>query len=407
MPGYGARYWADRTAANRRRSYPKFKGAHTADVVVIGGGLTGCMAASVLAGGGLKVVLLEADRLAEGSTAGSLGAIVPQPDTSFRDAERLAGMRAARTAFKETSRSAKELATALRKLPIKTDLAPASFVLNAPDAEAGVALKKEQAARKSAGADVVWLSAAVAHPEIGTDTAGAIRLKDAGLFDPVRAALGFAASASGKNAEIFEGSGVLRTRFTRKYADVFLEQGTIRTTGIFVATGEPGRLFGQLERHVRRAQGFAVVTEPLSAAMAREAGRRSAVQTEWSAAPHFLRWLPDGRAMFMGGLSAPVPARQLPKVLVGRTAQLMYELSLQYPAISGLPAHWGWSVPVVTTPDGLPWIGPHRNFPFHFFALAFGWHGDAMAWLAARAALRHFTGEGRREDESLSFARYL
>jgi glycine/D-amino acid oxidase-like deaminating enzyme len=167
---------------------------------------------------------------------------------------------------------------------------------------------------------------------------------------------------------------VIRTRFTRKYADVHLGKGVIRTTGVVVATGEPGRLFGQLERHVRRGQGFAVVTQPLPAAVAREAGRRGSVQTEVGDAPHWLRWLPDGRVLFAGAVSTPVPDRQLPKALVARTAQLMYELSVQYPAISGLPAHWGWSVPVVTTPDGLPWIGPHRNYPFHFFALAFGWH---------------------------------
>jgi outer membrane protein OmpA-like peptidoglycan-associated protein len=41
MPGYGARYWADRTPTSRRRSYPKFRGEHTAAAVVIGGGLTG------------------------------------------------------------------------------------------------------------------------------------------------------------------------------------------------------------------------------------------------------------------------------------------------------------------------------------------------------------------------------
>ena len=85
----------------------------------------------------------------------------------------------------------------------------------------------------------------------------------------------------------------------------------------------------------------------------------------------------------------------------------MYELSLRYPAISGLPAHWGWEQPVVTTPDGLPWIGPHRNYPFHFFALAFGWHGDALAWLAAKAALRQARGEVRPADEAFGFVRYL
>jgi glycine/D-amino acid oxidase-like deaminating enzyme len=61
----------------------------------------------------------------------------------------------------------------------------------------------------------------------------------------------------------------------------------------------------------------------------------------------------------------------------------------------------------VTTPDGLPWIGPHRNYPFHFFALAFGWHGDSLAWHAARSAVRYFKGEATKDDDALSFARYL
>ena len=90
-----------------------------------------------------------------------------------------------------------------------------------------------------------------------------------------------------------------------------------------------------------------------------------------------------------------------------RTAQLMYELSVRYPVISGLRAQWGWTVPVVTAADGLPWIGPHRNYPFHFLALAFGWHGDSLAWTAARAALRHFKGESRKDDDALGFARHL
>ena len=44
MPGYGHRYWDERTADNRRRAYPKFRGRHTADMVIIGGGLTGATA---------------------------------------------------------------------------------------------------------------------------------------------------------------------------------------------------------------------------------------------------------------------------------------------------------------------------------------------------------------------------
>jgi len=42
--------------------------------------------------------------------------------------------------------------------------------------------------------------------------------------------------------------------------------------------------------------------------------------------------------MFAGALTKLVPPRLRDKVLVQKTAQLMYELSVRYPDISGLPA---------------------------------------------------------------------
>ena len=39
-------------------------------------------------------------------------------------------------------------------------------------------------------------------------------------------------------------------------------------------------------------------------------------------------------------------------------------------------------------PDGLPVVGPHRNFPRHLFALGHGRHGVGMAWLAAKRMRR-------------------
>src|SRR5262245_49033934 len=179
MPGYGSRYWEERTADSRRRSYPKFKGTDTADAVVIGGGLTGCTAAYVLAKGGAKVILLDAERLAGGSTAASLGAIVPQPDASFRAVEAASGLRVARNAWNEARKSAVDFAAALRKLPTKCDLQPASFVINARHAGADVDLRKEQSAGRAAGVAVPWLAGGPATAEIGSESRGAIAYRDA------------------------------------------------------------------------------------------------------------------------------------------------------------------------------------------------------------------------------------
>ncbi|HET9373161.1 MAG TPA: FAD-binding oxidoreductase [Vicinamibacterales bacterium] len=407
MPGYGVSYWSDRTGPSRRRSYPAFRGDDTADAVIIGGGLTGCLAAFVLAKGGANVVLFEADRLARGSTASSIGAIVPQPDASFRTVESLSGKRVARTAWKETRRAAQEFATALAKHRINADLHEAPLLVSAGSADEAADLRREQAARKAAGVDAAWVTGSAVQAETGLESTGAIRLREASVIDPVRTTLALAAKADDAGARLFERSEVRRTTFTRKYADVHLASGKIRTTLVYVATGAPGRLFSQLRRHVHERTGFVVVTEPLNAAMRREAGKRASIVTEASAEPHWLRWLADDRAMFAGAAAAPVAARQRDKVLVPRTAQLMYELSVRYPVISGLPAKWGWDLPIVSTFDGLPWIGPHRNYPFHFFAMAFGWHGDSLAWLAARAALRSLRGEWRKDDDAFGFVRHL
>ena len=407
MPGYGARYWADRTADNRRRSHPKIKGAHKADAVVIGGGLTGATAAYVLASGGLDVILVEAAGIAGGSTGGSPGVIAPEPDAWVRTVEPEAGRFSSRTAWNEAQKASGDFARALRKLDIKCDLKEAPYFINARSDEDAAALKKEIALRRATGVPASWATPQAVRAETHLDTSGALKQAPGYAYDPVRAALGLVSAAEKNGAKVFEQSAVRRTTFTRKYADVILKDASIRTTGIVVATGEPGTVFSQLRRHVRRSTGYVVVTEPLSAAMRREAGKRAAVVTEASENRPWLRWLSEDRLLFAGGLSSTPPARLRDKLLKERTAELMYELSLRYPAISGLPARWAWDTEVVTAVDGLPWIGPHRNYPFHFFSMAYGWHGDSLAWHAAKAALRFFKDEATREDAALGFARYL
>jgi glycine/D-amino acid oxidase-like deaminating enzyme len=90
-----------------------------------------------------------------------------------------------------------------------------------------------------------------------------------------------------------------------------------------------------------------------------------------------------------------------------RWGQLMYELSTLYPAISGAMPEWTWDFAHDGTVDGLPFVGLHRNFPRHLFALGHGRHGAGVAWLAARLLLRHFQGEPDKGDELFGFARIL
>src|SRR6188768_462054 len=153
MPGYGARYWAERTPVGRRVKYPAFHGEHQADVVVIGGGIVGVTAAYVLAKGGLDVILLEAERVAAGSTSAGLGAILPEPDAWFREVQKTAGVRVARAAWQEARRSALDMASLLRRIGARADLSSAPLVIASPAGADLTTLRREQADRKAAGVD--------------------------------------------------------------------------------------------------------------------------------------------------------------------------------------------------------------------------------------------------------------
>ena len=81
----------------------------------------------------------------------------------------------------------------------------------------------------------------------------------------------------------------------------------------------------------------------------------------------------------------------------------MYELSMLYPDISGIQPEYGWEVPYARTSDGLPYIGPHRNFPHHLFAFGDSSHTVTGAYLASRILLRHHLGELDPADEVFGF----
>src|SRR6188768_1988399 len=122
MPGYGARYWAERTPSARRQTYPVFRSVARTDVVVIGGGLVGATAAYVFAKAGLDVVLLEAGRVASGATASGLGALLPEPDASFVETERAVGLRTARGAWRLARHGSLDMAATLRRIGARCDL---------------------------------------------------------------------------------------------------------------------------------------------------------------------------------------------------------------------------------------------------------------------------------------------
>jgi glycine/D-amino acid oxidase-like deaminating enzyme len=373
----------------------------------VGGGLTGCACAWSFAAAGVRVVLLEAGAISAGATAASAGLIREDFDAAFQQTSAAHGLRAARTLWQGMRRASLDFTAALRRGGIRCDLLPQDLLHFAGDGGAAArSLRKEYQARREADFEHSWLTPGAFARETGLGAGGAIRTRGAG-FDPYRACVGIAAAAAARGAVIHERSPVRRVRAGRKRVEIATESGTVHADAVLIATDAPIPDLRALRRHLDPLHGYAVVTEPLPAAVRREVGRREAALRDSTSPPHFLRWIKEDRAMFLGADQPAVPDRARAKVLAQRAGQLMYELTTIYPAISGLQAEWSWDFLHHETADGLPYVGPHRNFPRHLFALGPGRHGAAAAWLAARILLRQYTGQPSKGDELFGFARIL
>ena len=250
------------------------------------------------------------------------------------------------------------------------------------------------------------MSPAMVQRQVALVSAGAIKLPDWGFVDPYKLTMGFLSAAIKKGVKVYERSRITKITFNRKNATAFLDGGAITTENLIICIGEPTSLFKPLKRHLKHEDRYAVLTEPLSAAVRADLGQQAALVTDSESPAHQLWFTADHRVLFTGADQKRPADRLRDQTVVQRTGQLMYELTRLYPAISGASPAYGWDVPLAHPVDDVLYAGAHRNFPHQQFAFGTS-HDPARAFLASRIILRAVQGKPDKDDVHFSFARNL
>jgi glycine/D-amino acid oxidase-like deaminating enzyme/nitrite reductase/ring-hydroxylating ferredoxin subunit len=232
--------WLDRG----RPTYPALSGDITADVAVIGGGITGLTTALLLKRAGLRVAVVEADRVGHGASGNNTAKVSALQATVYSELVKRHGVPTA-TGYAEANLAGVELLAGIAEeegIECALRRRPAVTYAITEDERASVAAEFEAA--KQAGLPV-------AHDAARTDLPfpvyGAVRLDDQLSVHPVRYLRGVAAAVDGSGSRVLERSRVLRVRGGR----VHTESGTVAADHVVVATHAPmldrGAYFARLE----------------------------------------------------------------------------------------------------------------------------------------------------------------
>lgn len=377
---------------------------HTAecDIAIIGAGITGALVADALISTGLRIVLLDRDEIAQGSTAASTALLQYEIDTNLVDLVKMLGPERATLAYRACLASFAQLEKRYPELLAEADYERRASLYLAADDSALPDLRAEFAARRGIGIACEWLDGVEVQRRFGFRRPGAILSALGAQMDPMRMTRALLAGCERHGVEIQrrtrvevieEAGEVLRVRTAAGNA--------LRARHVVVCAGYESLRF--LPRDVADIHNtFALVTEPLLTD-----ARVSAQPLVWeSARPYiYMRGTPDGR-LIVGGADVPFKSAVAREALRPRQIR---RLAAAYQDLTGNelpPIAYSWAGSFAETRDGLPYIGavPGLN-PRLQFALCFGGNGITYSVHAGEIIRAGIEGRAHALDDVFGFGR--
>ncbi|MEO5964493.1 MAG: FAD-binding oxidoreductase [Candidatus Limnocylindrales bacterium] len=367
-----------------------------ADVVVVGGGLTGLSAARRAAELGAGVVLLEAERLGWGASTRNGGMCHPGYKTSLAALATVHGRARAERLYRE-SIDAFEHVAALCQGTIEADFARSGHVVlaSAPGHATSFAAAVTGLATVDMPAHI--LGRDEIRTEVGSDAFfGGLVVERSGGLHPGKLTGGLVRLAEAAGARLHEETRALRVRPQADGRSVVeTSRGAILARDVIVATnGYTGGLTPSLRRRLLSIGSYVIVTDPLPDDLAAELVPRRRMLFDTKQFLWYWRLTPDNRMLF-GGRASMWPTS------VARAAKLLQRsMTAVHPQLRGTRVAYAWGGRVAFTYDRMVHAGRADGVTY-----ATGCCGSGVAimpWLGMRVA--EWVGGGSAPElASLSF----
>ncbi|AVO44219.1 NAD(P)/FAD-dependent oxidoreductase [Phreatobacter cathodiphilus] len=372
----------------------------TADVVVIGAGISGAMVADALTDAGLDVVILDRRGPLLGSTPASTALLQYEIDTPLTKLAARIGLDRAERIWRRSKLALGALRERAVHLGISADLADRDTLYLAGDLLDREALALEADARRRAGFEVSLLTGPAVRERYGIAGRPAILGHGNLAADPRRLAAGFLRAALGRGARLYAPVTAAQVEATAGGVSVETEEGpVVRATTLVFATGY--ELPRKVPRKVHRVVStYCLATRPQPRAFSPD------LPFVWEASEPYLYLRSDheGRIICGGEDEDLADEETRDALLPVKIKTIQAKLEAVLPGID-TEADYAWCGSFGASETGTPSIGPVPRMPGCYAVLGYGGNGITFSMMAAQILRGQIAGTGDPDADLFSFRR--
>jgi gamma-glutamylputrescine oxidase len=356
--------WYDATA-NQGDSFDCLSGSRDVDSCVVGGGFAGLTTALELARAGKSVVLLEADRIANGASGRNGGFVSSGFSEGFEAIAKTVGLDGARSLHAQSREGREYVREIIARHDPSIKMGDGMVVMQRHGDDEGLR-KHGERMNANAGEDLVFLRAAElgAHVETPVYKAGLFS-PSAFHIHPLRYAMLLAKLAKAAGAEVFEMSAALTVERAGNGFNVVCATGTVKAKQVVycVSSLDP-KLLPEVGRALLPIATYIAVTAPLKQA---HPVRSTVALADTRRAGNYFRKLPDGRLLWGAHITTRVsqPANL--------AARMQGDIVSVFPQLRDVRIDYHWAGLMGYALHKMPLIGTDGQG--QWFATGFGGHG--------------------------------
>lgn len=371
------------------------------EIVIIGSGITGALAAHFLCKAGVKCIVVDKRMMSTGSTTASTAQLQYEIDTFLYELCNLVGIDNAVESYKLCLNSINTLQNIISELKIDCGFEMKSSLYLAHSKKDAAKLKREFDMRQKYRLPVEYLDKKNIEKRFNINREAALYNDCSAQVDGYmlcRHLLEYHMQHSG--LEVYSHTDIVKVKDLKDGIKLITDKKHIIKANKMVCSPGFESEFFLREKVMNLNSTYVFVSRPVLSQLWPE----TCLIWETARPYQYIRTTTDNRVIVGGEDEKFTTAANRDKKMKSKTQKILKKFNKLFPDIE-LEIDFSWCSVFGETKDGLPYIGEHKDHPNTYFALGYGGNGITFSVIAAEIIRDLYTGNPSGKEKIFAFDR--